>query len=190
MSSPSDPSDSFDADFWQRFRQRDRLVFQQVFACYHPRLLAYLWARCHPPLDPDGIAGATWLKVWMNPAYDPAQGPFFAWLHKVAQNIIVSTTRTKKFTKLKQTTALAEGMDPASCESDVLSEREPDERLRALRDCLGRIGHECQELLRRDIEGLKGREIAETLKIPEGTVASRKSRCKQRLRECIEKQLS
>lgn len=181
MGNTSEPAGAFDPEHWRRFRDRDRSAFEQVFAHYHPKLLAYLAAHYYFPLDIDSLAADTWLNVWKNPAYDPEQGRFFAWLLTIAKNIAASMIRTGKFEMLKNTEVLNEEAAPPVRNPEVDSES-------GFAECFGKLGSACQEILRLGIDGLKDREIADKLNIPEGTVASRKSRCRQQLLDCINTQ--
>jgi RNA polymerase sigma factor (sigma-70 family) len=57
----------------------------------------------------------------------------------------------------------------------------------AVRECLGRLGPECQEILDRFFARDESyRTIGEALEIPSGTIASRISRCLGRLRAELE----
>ncbi len=73
------------------------------------------------------------------------------------------------------------GPDP---EQHIVSE----ERLRMLSRAAGRLKPKCQELLRLQLEHNSLKTVSQLLKVPEGTIYSRWSRCRQALKELLEQE--
>jgi RNA polymerase sigma-70 factor (ECF subfamily) len=72
----------------------------------------------------------------------------------------------------------------AASPGQLLSESSREERIQQLREALNRLPNESREILAlREIEGWSYERLASALKVPLGTVMSRLSRARQRLRE-------
>ncbi len=62
------------------------------------------------------------------------------------------------------------------------------ERLRQLERAAGRLKPKCQQLLKLQLEHRSLKTISELLSVPEGTIYSRWSRCRQALRKLMEQE--
>lgn len=76
----------------------------------------------------------------------------------------------------------------ASGESSVADELEKNEIKKKVQDCIGRLDNEFREVIvLRDIQGFSYEEMAEMLKIAEGTVKSRLFRARDAVKDCLKK---
>lgn len=83
--------------------------------------------------------------------------------------------------------AFAAGMQPAPSPEDALARKR---RAALLNACLAALPESLREVIvLRDLEGLKYREISEVVGVPLGTVMSRLSRGRQRLREAVRQRM-
>ena len=64
---------------------------------------------------------------------------------------------------------------------------ESEEELNIMDNCLNKIGERCKEILLLWASGYKYKEISERLYIPMGTTMTYISRCRKKLKECIQK---
>ena len=113
------------------------------------------------------------------------EGKLWAYIETVIRGISIDTYRRKR--KRDQVTPLGEDVGRQSTslpEPAARSQDQPDERLiykervEAVRAALAEMKDECQEIISLYyMKGMKYREIAKTLGIPIGSVASRLARC-------------
>ena len=114
----------------------------------------------------------------------------YRWLYQIAVYKCFRVIRKRR----RQVATLHEDMEAlASDEAVHREERRQDERhreelARVIREERDALGDPCQTLLKkRDEEGLTYGQLAETLRIPVGTVMSRLARCVESLRKRLEK---
>ncbi|MEX1364716.1 MAG: RNA polymerase sigma factor [Nannocystaceae bacterium] len=115
---------------------------------------------------------------------------FRRFVYAIAHNVLREYLRTKAKRQREQldfAQVCVHELDPHSFSSMVMQRAE----LAALVEGLRRVAVDQQVVLElKYLEGLKGREIAELLDIPEGTVKARLRRGLERLREQVQRQLS
>ncbi len=164
MSTPHDTDSLDDAELWRRHLAGDPAALEVMHGRYGRRLLLFLKARCHPPLDYRDLAQTTWEHVCrQEAAWDPAKGKFSSWLFQIGANAKRDELRRRRRRPEQQ---WGEGYDPqTSGSADVSTESD------AAQDCLQRLGGKFAEVLRLRInEGLDNQQIAERLGITIGTV--------------------
>ncbi len=127
-------------------------------------------------------------------SYRSAEGSFITWLTRLGRNLLIDHYRR---TKQDRATDPIEDQLPvleqkeyagqASVQPDrVLAGREASELLQA---ALGKLSPELREtVVLRDLQELEYREIADVLKIPEGTVKSRLNRGRAELARLLRRQ--
>lgn len=115
---------------------------------------------------------------------------FRRFVYAIAHNVLREYLRTKAKRQREQldfAQVCVHELSPHGVSSMVMQRAE----LAALVEGLRRVAVEQQVVLElKYLEGLKGREIAELLDIPEGTVKARLRRGLERLREQVRRQLS
>ena len=79
---------------------------------------------------------------------------------------------------------ITENVDSDNPEEIALNEIKVDEYRRVL----SQLPEECQKLLMYSAEGMKYKEIANLMDLPIGTVGTKLLRCRERLKEIIEKE--
>jgi RNA polymerase sigma-70 factor (ECF subfamily) len=111
--------------------------------------------------------------------YDPCSGSFRTWLVRLTRNLLIDNYRkTRKHQVLDpledQLTHLEETAGMGGRADHSLAGREAGELLQS---ALQRLSPELREaVVLRDLQEMEYREIADVLKVPEGTVKSRINR--------------
>ena len=127
-------------------------------------------------------------------SYRSAEGSFVTWLTRLSRNLLIDHYRRTRQERLTDTIedqlpTLEEhehGTDTAARPDRLLAGREASE---ILQGALGKLSPELREtVILRDLQEMEYREIAQVLKIPEGTVKSRLNRGRAELARLLRKQ--
>ena len=155
--------------------------FAGLFDQFYPRLRRYLHRRVGPALAED-LAAQTFAEALRSARY-PGRAAAGPWLYGIAHNLLRGHRRAEQ----RQLRAYARsGVDPvAELDVDALAARADAARLGPrLAATLARLRAKDREvLLLFAWEGLGYAEIAAALDIPVGTVRSRLSRSRKRVRD-------
>ncbi len=130
--------------------------------------------------DAEDVTQEVFIKVFQTlKSYDAAQGSFSTWLNRVARNHLVDHYRRTRKDHL--TSSLED--DSAAAEQNVSPHSEPTEgvesreRKETLQSALDKLSPDMREaVILRDLHDLDYEEIAQVLKVPQGTVKSRINR--------------
>src|SRR6266852_1155425 len=127
-------------------------------------------------------------------SYRSAEGSFVTWLTRLRRNLLIDHYRRTRQERLTDTIedqlpTLEEhghGTDTAAGPDRLLAGREASE---ILQGALGKLSPELREtVILRDLQEMEYREIAQVLKIPEGTVKSRLNRGRAELGRLLRRQ--
>jgi len=127
-------------------------------------------------------------------SYRSAEGSFVTWLTRLSRNLLIDHYRRTRQERLTepiedQLATLEErehGTQTAVRPDRALAGREASE---VLQGALGKLSPELREtVILRDLQEMEYREIAQVLKIPEGTVKSRLNRGRTELARLLRKQ--
>jgi len=120
-----------------------------------------------------------------------AEGSFTTWLSRLTRNLLIDNyrrTRQERMTDSieEQLPVLEESVQTASRPEGMVAGREASEILQA---GLQKLSPELREaVILRDLQDLEYREIADVLRIPEGTVKSRLNRGRAELARVLRRQ--
>ena len=145
---------------------------------YRKLAISVSYRICGDAALAEDIAQDTFIRVWERlSSYRPG-GNFRAWLARIAANMTIDALRRRKpVVDIADLSLAARDPEP---ESVALS----SERAAAVRAALMRLPTQSRTVLvLREYQALSYREIADALDIPLGTVKSRLSDARQRLRE-------
>lgn len=164
-------------EFIARLRAGDASAWTTAIQELGSDLLAFV--KCRSYTNADDLCQTMWLKAWKS-REGFVHGKLRAWIFSIARNLLIDEYRRQKNSPVS---TAADAIDLASDAID-----EPDPRLDALRDCMNALDERCRKLIQRFyIENTSTSDLALELGIAEGTVGSGTSRCRQKLRDCIEK---
>ena len=143
-------------------------------------------------LDPHRVedtAQEVFLRAWRGLRAFRGEASFRSWLLRIAVN-----TTLKEVEKMRSRPAPPRGGEPDSRRPEPAGDQAPpwarlvdEERLRAVREALGRLDDAFRAaVVLRDVEGLSYEEIAQILDVPVGTVRSRIHRGRLQIRRMLD----
>lgn len=182
----------------RRCLQGDGHAWRQIVQSQHRRVYGLCYRFTGSVGDAEDLTQDVFLKVYRNlKTFDVERGSFPTWLTTLTRNLLVDHFRR---TRAEQTThSLDAGWDdseglPSPAETIQAAQPDPlksymDRELQAVvQRALSQVSPELREaVILRDLKDMDYKEIAEVLRIPEGTVKSRISRGRMELARLLER---
>jgi RNA polymerase sigma factor (sigma-70 family) len=165
----------------------DRDAFDELVKRYQVPILGLARALLAGSPDAEDVAQEIFVRVWRSMKGFRGDCPFRSWLYRIAVNVIIThQRRLMRERRLFRTPAAHEPVRDADRVA-AASDSQPDVLLRMTLDqALAQIPIDNRTaIVLRDVQGLDYREIAQTLRVPIGTVESRIFRARQRLRTLL-----
>lgn len=181
----------------------DSQAWQQLVVSQHRRIYAICYRFTGSSTDAEDLTQDVFLKLYKNLAsFDLQKGSFQTWITTLARNLLVDHFRRTRLDRASDSLdATFDGDEDGPTLAERLADpRESQEKHVAslqlkgrIQDALKQLSPELREaVILRDLEDMDYKEIAQVLRIPEGTVKSRISRGRgelARLLQRIEKQV-
>ncbi|RXS97387.1 sigma-70 family RNA polymerase sigma factor [Silvibacterium dinghuense] len=186
---------------WQIVVQRcldgDSGAWAELVRFHHRRIYSLCFRFTGSAQDAEDLTQDVFIKVYGNLAsFDLARGSFQTWITTLARNLLVDHFRRTKNQRV------TDSMDAGWEESEELplagrlaaagptqhDRAAQKEIARMVQDALTKISPELREaVILRDLQDMDYKEIAQVLRIPEGTVKSRISRGRAELARLLER---
>ena len=168
-------------------RQGDQDAFEQLVRAYEKRVFALTLRMCGNPEDAAEAAQEAFLAVWQGLKFFRGESSFSTWLYRLASNACVDLLRREG--KRQAAASLDDGELNLDLPSSLPSPQEEAER-RELREQIGEglraLPPEYRAaLVLREMHQLRYDEIGEALGLDIGTVKSRISRGRKKLRNFL-----
>ncbi len=190
-------SRALDQDFTlvQRCLSGDATGWEELVRLHTRRVYALCYRFTGRDVEAQDLTQEVFLRVFRTlGSYRSAEGSFVTWLTRLGRNLLIDHYRRTKQDRVTEpiedqlpTLEQSEYAGQASVQPDrVLAGREASEVLQA---ALAKLSPELREtVVLRDLQELEYREIADVLKIPEGTVKSRLNRGRAELARLLRRQ--
>ena len=190
-----------DVDLVNRFRQGDSKAMEGLILKYQNRIYNVILKICSDPDDAAELTQETFVKVIENIHKFEGRSKFYTWAFRVAVNLTLNYCQRNAKLKLSSLDADKDQYDSRQVQvlKEFLSDgSSPDPETVAQNKELCAMA--VQALMKlddaqravvvlRDIEGMNYAQIADVLNIELGTVRSRLSRARGRLRKILEASL-
>ncbi len=170
----------------------DDSAWEDMVKCHSRRIYALCYRFTSKDSEAQDLTQEVFLRVFRSlKSFRAGEGSFVVWLTRLTRNLLIDHYRR---TRLERATDSIEDQLPmleergtaASRTDGMLAGREASELLQA---ALARLSPELREtVILRDLEELEYKEIAQVLKVPEGTVKSRLNRGRAELARILRKQ--
>lgn len=186
---------------WQVVVQRcldgDSGAWTELVKAHHRRVYAICYRFTGSTNDAEDLTQDVFLKVYGNlAAFDLTRGSFQTWITTLTRNLLVDHFRRTK--QQRVTDSMDAGWDETddltiatrlAAEGPTQHDRAAQKEIaKMVQEALTRISPELREaVILRDLQDMDYKEIAQALRIPEGTVKSRISRGRAELARLLDK---
>jgi len=174
----------------------DAAAWEGIVRLYNKRIYNLCYRFTNSPDDAEDLTQEVFIRVYRTMgSYNVEKGAFTTWLTTLTRNMLVDHFRRSKQARMTDSMDAGMGRDE---DSAPLSDRipdpgpSPDDRLasketqKLVRAALARISPDLREaVILRDLQDMDYKEIAEVLRVPEGTVKSRINRGRMELARLI-----
>lgn len=176
----------------------DQHAWQQLVVSQHRRIYAICYRFTGSATDAEDLTQDVFLKLYRNLAsYDTQKGSFQTWITTLARNLLVDHFRRTRMDRASDSldASLSSDEDGATL-GDRLADPRPSQEAHAsglelkarIQQALAQLSPELREaVVFRDLEDMDYKEIAQVLRIPEGTVKSRISRGRGELARLLQR---
>jgi len=165
----------------------DQHAWQQLVTSQHRRIYAICYRFTGSATDAEDLTQDVFLKLYRNLAsFDVQKGSFQTWITTLARNLLVDHFRR---TRLDRATDSLDASQSTDDDGPTMADRLADpgrgqeqhvaglELKVRIQQALKELSPELREaVILRDLEDMDYKEIAQVLRVPEGTVKSRISR--------------
>ncbi len=165
-------------------RQGDQAAFEQLVRAYEKRVFALALRMCGNPEDAAEAAQEAFLAVWQGLRSFRGEASFSTWLYRLASNACVDLLRREG----RHRSAAGPSLDDEKLNLDTAPQEaaERTEVREQIETGLRQLPLEYRQvLILREMHQLSYEEIGQTLCLDEGTVKSRISRGRKRLRKFL-----
>jgi len=186
---------SLDLDYTlvERCLSGDSAGWEDLVRAHSRRVYGLCYRFTGSDAEAQDLTQEVFLRVFRSlKSYRSAEGSFTTWLARLTRNLLIDNYRRTRQDRVtdsieEQLPVLEEGMAAAAAgrPDRMVAGREASE---ILQTALQRLSPELREtLILRDLQEMEYREIADVLKIPEGTVKSRLNRGRAELGRILRK---
>ena len=176
----------------------DQQAWQQLVVSQHRRIYAICYRFTGSASDAEDLTQDVFLKLYRNLAsFDTQKGSFQTWITTLARNLLVDHFRRTRMDRASDSLdAGFPGDDDGATMADRLADPRPSQETHAaglelkvrIQQALAQLSPELREaVVFRDLEDMDYKEIAQVLRIPEGTVKSRISRGRGELARLLQR---
>ncbi len=176
----------------------EQQAWQQLVVSQHRRIYGICYRFTNSACDAEDLTQDVFIKVYKNlNSYDLTKGSFQTWMTTLARNLLVDHFRRTRLDRASDSLDASLGSDD---DGPTLGDRLVDtgisqekhvaalELKATIQEALKQLSPELREaVILRDLEDMDYKEIAQVLRIPEGTVKSRISRGRGELARLLQR---
>jgi RNA polymerase sigma factor (sigma-70 family) len=193
ISRPVPTSDRLDAELQlvESCLKGEESAWEELIKRHTPRVYSICLRFTNSDAEAQDLTQEVFLRVFKSlSSFRAGEGLFVVWLTRLARNLLIDHYRRTKMDRatesLENQTAPEESLAGMARTEGMLAGREAGELLQA---ALQKLSPDLREtVILRDLEELEYREIADLLRVPEGTVKSRLNRGRAELARILRKQ--
>jgi len=172
-----------EADLVRAAQAGDARAFGEIVRRYQRAVYRVAYGFTRIAADADDLAQETFVRAYQAIGRFRVGEPLYPWLARIASNLALSLLRSRRRRPETALEPLLEAGQQWGVEADPAEEVAKRDRDRHLQAAFAELSPEHQAVLvLRVVEDLSYEEIAQTLKVPAGTVMSRLSRARADLK--------
>lgn len=138
--------------------------------------------------DADEVVQETFIKAYVNISKYSEEYKFYTWLYRIAVNTSLTLLKKKKYRGLSLEKLTEDGHFQPTSEDDTQQSSQNSELKKLVKEALKSLSPQLRTVfILRTWEEMSYKEIAQTLKISEGTVMSRLNRARDKLKRILKK---
>ena len=176
----------------------DSVAWEEIVQRYHRRIFNICYRFAGTSDDAQDLTQEVFIKMYRTLAsFDPEKGAFTTWITTMTRNLLVDHFRKTK--QDRATDSLDAGLgeeedsatlgdriqDTAPAADDRIQRRQTQEMVQK---AIQKLSPELREaVILRDLQDMDYKEIAQALKVPEGTVKSRINRGRMELAKILQR---
>ena len=176
----------------------DSAAWQEIVQQYHRRIYNICYRFSGSPDDASDLTQEVFIKINRTlGTFDGSRAAFMTWVTTVTRNLLVDHFRKGKYDRVTESLEAAPGgQEDGLTLGEQLQDQSisPERRVQRLQvqkvvhEALQKLSPELREaLILRDLQDMDYKEIAQVLKIPEGTVKSRINRGRTELARLLQR---
>jgi RNA polymerase sigma-70 factor (ECF subfamily) len=176
----------------------DPQAWQQLVVTQHRRIYAICYRFTGSATDAEDLTQDVFLKLYKNlSTFDTLKGSFNTWITTLARNLLVDHFRRTRLDRASTSMDISlDGEDDGPTLAGRLADPRPSQEHHVaglelkvkIQAALKQLSPELREaVILRDLEDMDYKEIAQVLRIPEGTVKSRISRGRGELARLLQR---
>jgi len=173
--------DLSDLELIRRVKSGETQPFDVLMQRYGPRIYRVIYGMVHNHADTQDLSQDTFVRAYEAIKKFNEQYKFYTWLYRIAVNLCINYCKRKKviqFTSIENAEFYADTNPASNVESQDLR--------RAVEQRLAQLPEEQKTVfVLRTFEEMSYQEIADILEVSIGTVMSRLSRARERLKELL-----
>jgi RNA polymerase sigma-70 factor (ECF subfamily) len=180
-----------DSRLVERCLSGEEAAWEELVRVHTRRVYALCYRFTNSDLEAQDLTQDVFLRVFKSlRSFRSGEGSFGVWLTRLTRNLLIDHYRRSKHDRAtesieEQLPMLEEKTAMAGRTDGLLAGREASE---VLQTALQKLSPELREtVILRDLEEMEYREIAQVLKVPEGTVKSRLNRGRAELARLLRK---
>ncbi len=165
----------------------DAVAWEEIVRLYNRRIYSLCYRFTNSPDDAQDLTQDVFIRVYRTlGSYDTEKGAFGTWVTTVTRNMLVDHFRRSRQDRVTDSIdSSSRDDDDSPALNDRLEDRgpSPDDKLasqetqKLVRQALTRLSPDLREaVILRDLQDMDYKEIADVLRVPEGTVKSRINR--------------
>ena len=174
----------------QRAGRGDSAAFEQLMEAHESRMYAVALRMCGNREDAQDCLQEAMIRIYRAMGSFKGQSSFATWAYRITMNSCLDELRRRKN---RQATSLDALLDVGFSPADEVNTPEryslAEEKKRALERAIAELPEDMKAaVVLRDVQGLSYEEIADALQANVGTIKSRISRGREKLRQILVKQ--